>query len=102
MTGPSPPVILFFLQTEAVKLVDYMQRPSPARAVLLREFIERRFSSNKDTKAQGAATKRKRFYSQEAVDVIKQVARRPQAAAALFGFYNAVLFLSVSLGPYRL
>lgn len=50
-----------------------MRRPSPARAELLREFIERRFSSNKDTKAQSAATKRGIFFSLEALDVIQQV-----------------------------
>lgn len=64
-----------FLQAEAVKLVDHMQRPSPARAKLLRDFIEKRFSSNKDAKAQSAATKRDIFFSLEAIDVIQQVGR---------------------------
>lgn len=62
-----------FCQTEAVKLVDHMQRPSPDRADLLREFIVSRFSSNKDAKAQGATTKRQKYFSKEALDVVETV-----------------------------
>lgn len=53
-----------------------MQRPSPARADLLREFIVSRFSSNKDAKAQGATTKRQKYFSSEALDVVKMVSVR--------------------------
>lgn len=53
--------------------MDHMQRPSPARAELLREFMVSRFSSNQDAKAQGAATKRQKYFSREALDILKTV-----------------------------
>ncbi|CAN0075499.1 unnamed protein product [Scytosiphon promiscuus] len=61
------------MSTEAVNLVDEMRRPSPARADLLREFMVSRFSSNQDAKAQGATTKRQKYFSREALDIIKMV-----------------------------
>lgn len=55
--------------------MDHMRRPSPARAELLREFMVSRFSSNKDAKAQGATTKRQRYFSKESLDIIQMVRR---------------------------
>ncbi|CAM9875870.1 unnamed protein product [Ectocarpus sp. 4 AP-2014] len=70
--------------TEAVNLVDHMRRPSPDRAELLREFIVKRFSSNQDAKAQGATSKRERYFSKEALDAIKMVYGKDYS---LFGEY---------------
>jgi len=53
-----------------------MQRPSPARADLLRDFMVSRFSSNKDAKAQGATTKREKYFSREALAVVTTVSDR--------------------------
>lgn len=58
---------------EAVTLVDHMQRPSPDRSDLLREFMVSRFSSNQDAKAQGATSKREKFFSREVLDIIEFV-----------------------------
>eukprot|EP00904_Undaria_pinnatifida_P013778 jgi/Undpi1/9530/HiC_scaffold_27.g11986.m1 len=58
------------MSMEAVKLVDHMPRPSPDRAALLREFMVTRFSTNLDAKAQGAASKREKYFSEEALDIV--------------------------------
>lgn len=50
-----------------------MQRPSPERADLLRAFMENRFSSNQDSKAQGASTKREKYFSAEVLRIMEQV-----------------------------
>lgn len=55
--------------------MDHMRRPSPARADLLREFMVSRFSSNQDAKAQGATTKRQKYFSKEALEIIKTVSK---------------------------
>eukprot|EP00752_Nemacystus_decipiens_P002300 g2176.t1 len=72
------------MSSEAVTLVDHMRRPSPARSELLREFMVSRFSSNQDAKAQGATTKREKYFSKEALDVIQKVYEKDYD---LFGEY---------------
>ena len=53
--------------------MDHMPRPSPDRAALLREFMVTRFSTNLDAKAQGAASKREKYFSEEALDIVAKV-----------------------------
>ncbi|CAM9707350.1 unnamed protein product [Laminaria digitata] len=72
------------MSMEAVKLVDHMPRPSPDRAALLREFIVTRFSTNLDAKAQGAASKREKYFSEEALDIVSKVYAKDYI---LFGDY---------------
>lgn len=60
-------------QMESVALVDHMARPSPERASLLREFFLNRFSRNYDAKQQGTRTKREKYFSAQALRIIRQV-----------------------------